>query len=293
MSQELIVPVYLNQRMVFDLLAMLEGGLSRVTRVVSSEQTKSTDERRYGAEFGLSKALSTLLRIDISGGRVGGTSAEKGLTKEEDRVHTPASLFHRLRARLKEGDMLCTFDGGYRPRVSDIVEFSGLMVRNPLIQTMDAFIAFGEMVSVFEEGTRASSKKGQKPETPRTLKQMKAFQEVLKGGDTIDMVAKQIGDGHCQAVMTLEMEYLNDPTMSDLVDGTFTVAGKVTRTVDEASGSISLLRKSALAVMPSAQLKQMADSLGELSQVQGFNLPGMEWELKGPAFQVLPIAIFA
>jgi hypothetical protein len=37
----------------------------------------------------------------------------------------------------------------------------------------------------------------------------------------------------------------------------------------------------------------MRDSLASLSDSEGFNLPDLDLEVPGPAFQVIPIAIFA
>ena len=65
-SDELIIPVYLNQRIVFDLIAMLQDGMSTVTRVSSSEESKSVDNQRYGTSFGLGQALSSLLKFQRS-----------------------------------------------------------------------------------------------------------------------------------------------------------------------------------------------------------------------------------
>ena len=62
MSNEptLLIPVYLNQRMVFDLVAMLQGGISTVTRVSETSQERSSTERNIGAAFGLSNAFASL-----------------------------------------------------------------------------------------------------------------------------------------------------------------------------------------------------------------------------------------
>jgi len=127
-----IIPVYLNQRIVFDLLAMLEGGICHVTRVASAEQKAEQNERRYGAEFGLSKALASLLSIAVSGEGKQAGSTTASLRKSEERIHTPASLFYRLRNQLQ-------IDGGLQvlrelepPKEYDLVEFSAAMVRNPV-----------------------------------------------------------------------------------------------------------------------------------------------------------------
>jgi len=63
----LIVPVYLNQRLVFDLLAMLQGGISTVTTIAKSEDVTSDKTQKISASLGLSQALSLLMKIDLSG----------------------------------------------------------------------------------------------------------------------------------------------------------------------------------------------------------------------------------
>lgn len=294
MPQELIIPVYLNQRIVFDLLAMLEGGISHVTRVATAEQRTEVDERRYGAEFGLGKALASLLSINVSGDRKRATDTEDEMRKDEERIHTPASLFYRLRNQLSEEGQLKVLGDDYSPNIHEWVEFAAAMTRNPLVQTMDSFISLMEMAVLFtdESSGGKSQQKQAKRENERLLKQMNGFLEKLKSGDTVDMVAEGLTGEH-KAVVTLETEYLNDPTMADLVDGKFIVVGKVIRTVRKGEGAISLIRKSALTMMPGNMLKELMGSLSRLSTTEDFNMPEFTLELPGPCFQVIPIAIFA
>lgn len=290
MQSKLIIPVYLNQRIVFDLLAMLEGGISHITRIASVGQNSENDERRYGAEFGLNKALSTLLKINVSGDRKKTSESSDTTKTDEERVHTPASLFYRLRNRLLESGDLRVLDGRVQPNEHDLVEFTAHMSRNPLIQTMDSFIAMMGMVASFEE-PKKSGQNRPKENSPQIFKQMKAFSDSLKSGDTVDMIAEDI-IGEQRALVTVETEYLNDPTMADLVDGRFVIVGKVVRNVSQ-SDSISLLRKSALTVMPPAIIQEMTGKLKDLSQSGDLNLPHLDLEIQGPAFQIIPIAIFA
>jgi hypothetical protein len=159
---------------------------------------------------------------------------------------------------------------------------------------MDSFVSLMEMAVLFDDkgtGEKGQQKKQGKRENERILKQMIGSNEKLKSGDTVDMVADAIAGEH-RAIVTLETEYLNDPTMADLVDGKFTVVGKVIRTVPQGE-AISLIRKSALTMMPKNILEGMMGSLAQLSETRGFNMPDLSWELQGPAFQVIPVAIFA
>ena len=209
--------------------------------------------------------------------------------KNEERIHTPASLFYRLRNQLHAEEQLIVLSDSIIPREHDLVEFEAAMVRNPLVHTMDSFASLMDMALLFDDSTGGKShqKNQGKKDNERIFKQITGFREKLTSGDTVDLVAEKIAGNH-RAIVTVETEYLNDSTMADLVDGKFTVVGKVIRTVTEGE-SISLIRKSALTMMPKSLLESMMSSLSQVSQ----NLPDLNVELTGPAFQIIPVAIFA
>jgi len=295
-ENELIIPVYLNQRIVFDMVAMLQGGIATVTRVTSTESSLASDKQQYGATFGLNKALSTLLRIDVSGNREKRKEDSLGTQTNEEKVHTPASMFQMLRKSLAADNKLTFIDDKYKPEIRQIVEFAAPLRKNPIIQTMDTFVGIMNMAILFSQAPPQQLHKGQKPQTPDTNKvikaQMEQFLESLKAGDTVDIVTDKLACGY-RAVITLERDFLNDPTMSDLVDGNFNVLGKIIRVIDDDKDSINLIRKTALSAMPESALNQALAALSDLSRTQGFKIPSMELEAKGPVLQVLPIAIFS
>ena len=53
-ENELIIPVYLNQRIVFDMIAMLQGGIATVTRITSTESSLGKEIRGQGQTLLLS-----------------------------------------------------------------------------------------------------------------------------------------------------------------------------------------------------------------------------------------------
>lgn len=290
-ADDLIIAVYLNQRVVFDLIAMLQDGMSTVTRISSSESNKGSDTQRYGAAFGLSQALSSLLKIDVSGERAKTREGTSGIEKSEERVHTPSSLFQKLRSTLKAKNKIVLVDAKYKPQAGDIVEFSASLKRNPLVQVMDTFSQIFDMALAFSDQPQKSSKKSPLNDFAKLKSQIKSFSEMLKAGDTIDLVSDGLACGH-KAVVTLDEEYLNDPTMADLVDGQFKVVGKVIRAISDPSGSVNLLRKGAVGAMNKQMLEAAFEHL-TTDVSASFDLPKIEWEIQGPVIQVVPIAIFA
>jgi hypothetical protein len=291
-SDELIIAVYLNQHIVFDLIAILQDGMTTVTRVTSLDETKDTDTQRYGAAFGLSQALSSLLKIDVSGDRSKSKEGSSGIHRSEERVHTPSSLFQKLRSILVSGNRIAVANRDYEPKPGDIVEFSTSLRRNPLIQVMDTFGRLFDMFVAFNEPPQKPGHKNRPNEMTKVKSQIDFFSEMLKAGDTVDIVSDKLDCGH-RAVITLDTEYLNDPTMADLVDGHFKVVGKVIRVINDSEGSVNLLRKGAVGAM-NKQLLEPAFAQFALAATQAnVDIPSIEWEIHGPVIHVIPIAIFA
>lgn len=290
----LIVPVYLNQKLVFDLLAMLQGGIGTVTSVTESLSNTKSEAERVSAGFGLSEAFSTLLKIDLSGSKDKNSVAEETSTLAQERVHTPASLFFQLRNLLIEKNYL-SMNSNELPKAGDFVEFEGFLNRNPILETIDSIAEMLEIAEIFEDkpqqkkGARNSS---QISEHQKVKQKMLRFSDALKAGSTIDLSSSSLESGYT-AVVTVETDFLNDPLMSDLVDGQFKIIGKVVKSVTDSSGSIDLLRKTALSKIPSDIMLNALGSLSALGSEQGFNIPDLKLEINGPAIQILPIAIYA
>jgi hypothetical protein len=274
-KDSLLVPVYLNQRIVFDLIAMLQGGISAVTTVTKLQASKDETVENAKASFGLSNALSALLKINLSGEKSSSTGEDTSEQTTEDRVHTPASLFYMLRSILIEKNQVLRDEVPVKIKPGDLIEFEAFLKRNPIIETIEAMAELMDLASVFTGSQKGGGKSKRKDETTdfnKIKKQMISFTGSLKTGDSIDLTTSKLKSGH-KAILTLEIQFLNDPMMSDLIDGKFKVLGKVIRSIDDENDSISLIRKTAMS--------------------KGFNIPKLEWEVKGPVIQVIPISIFA
>lgn len=252
-TTDLIIPVYLNQRIVFDLMAVLEGGLASVTQVSQTTLAAANTTQQIGATFGLGAALSSLLKIDLNAKRDKQDSDSNSTTKTEERIHTSVSLFIALRAALREKGHLKQLESDSIVSPGDLIEFASTLHRNPLIETLGSFLEMIDMFQVFLD--KPKGKGNQQQEMTQIKKQMGSLVSSLKTGETTDLTTQQLVSGH-RAVISLENQSLNDPTMSDLVDGTFRVIGKVTRVISEAEGAISLNRKSAINRLPTAVWEQ-------------------------------------
>jgi hypothetical protein len=123
---DLIIPVYLNQRLVFDLVAMLQGGIATVTRISQAERETERSSGEVTGGFGLSQALSSLLKINLSGKVAAQGEAGTERTSSADRVHTPASLLFMLRNLLTEQGLIRPHSSGHPVGPGEFIEFTGV-----------------------------------------------------------------------------------------------------------------------------------------------------------------------
>lgn len=298
MSTRPLIPVYLNQHFVFDLLAMLQGGISTVSSVSKSTEAERSVSGGVRSSFALATAIASLLKVDLSAQGDARRVAKDVESSKEERIHTPASLFYQLRTLLEERKELRTIDPVRLPNPGDLVEFSASLTRNPVIQAFDSISSILEIVEEIERipSPGAPVSKTKKPQTVSEAlfvkQQVVMLLRHLRTGDTIDLSAAELPGG-IEAVLTLEVPSLNDPTLSDLLDGKFTVVGKVIRTVFVGDHGINFLRKTPLATLPNNLLEPLRLTFSSMSAMHNIRLPELRWEVSGPAIHVLPIAIYA
>lgn len=305
--KKLIVPVYLNQRMVFDQIAMLKEGISTVTSVTHSEADKTSSQNGVSAEIGSGGVLSSLFNVNLTGKTTSAENTHSGIESSENRVHTPASLFYELRNQLESEEMLLPLVEEV-PKTGSFVEFKCQLNKNPLLESLETAMEIGNLVNLFGEGTtgqqqqRAKNRprnrgQNQNPQNrdmtvQETMKLIKNFVTMLEQGNTIDLVGMNINNS-ISAVITLENKFLNDPQMSDLLDGEFQVLGVVVKSIKNDTDSISLVRKTTFSKLPQNVMGPLFEALDTFHDTLELGLPSVSVEISGPAIQVLPVAIFA
>ena len=62
-TDRLIIPVYINEKIVLDMLAILEDGFSMVSQVNYTEQRENSSAQKVEAGISTSSILSKLLKI--------------------------------------------------------------------------------------------------------------------------------------------------------------------------------------------------------------------------------------
>lgn len=292
-ADQLMIPVYINEKIVLDMLAIIEDGFSTVSQVSYTEHKENNNSQKLEAEISTSAIiLSKLLKIDLNGGlsHTGNSGENESCTKEK--VHTNVSLLSKFRSFLiKEKILKSDFDVK-SVKIGDFIEVVGELQKNPLINYLDTFVNLLHMSHIFEETPQLGSKTNArilKQQNEKLEKQIKMFADELKHSGTIDFI---LADQICSVVLSAQEQYLANDNVSEILGGHFKVLGKVVAICKDETENINLLRKTTLSVLSPELLTEIFSSLNK-EELQQFNLPEFKTNITGPAVIVIPVAIYA
>jgi len=292
----LVLPVYLNEKIVIDMLAIIEDGFSMVSEVNTTLQQMDSNNASTKAGLSTSNILSKFLKIELAASldekQENGTSQ---LSKQE-KVHTNVSLFSKFKAKLEESDLLISGVEGLRDinkiNSGDFIEIAGVLQKNPMVNILEKAIDVFRMAEIFQETPQLGNKKqaaNNKTEDNKVVKQMKLFLDELKVTGTVDFVVKS---DFSTIVLSVQEKYLENDNISELIGGNFKVLGKVIKVCKDENESINLLRKTTLDILNEDNLKEFTDVF-KSTEFMEFNLPQLQVKIPAPSAIIIPIAIYA
>lgn len=290
---QLMIPVYINEKIVLDMLAIIEDGFSTVSQVSYSDHKENSNAQKIEAEVSTSASiLSKLLKIDLKGelSHSGNCGETENTTKEK--VHTNVSLLSKFRAFLTDANILKSGFDISNMKIGDFIEMEGELQKNPLINCMDIFVDVLRMADIFAEKPQLNAKtqaKAQKQQQDETMKKIKSFASELKHSGTVDFI---LSDSAGTVVLSAQEQYLSNDNISEILGGHFKVLGKVIAICADKTESIDLLRKTTLSIFPHDLLADMFLFL-QNEDMKQYNLPELKTEISGPAVIVIPVAIYA
>ena len=125
-SDRLIIPIYINEKIVLDMLAIMEDGFSMVSQINYTEHKENSSSQKIDAGISTSASiLSKLLKIDVSGGisHEGNKGENESIVKEK--IHTNVSLLSKFRGFLVQQKILKSDLDFLKMQVGDFIEFEG------------------------------------------------------------------------------------------------------------------------------------------------------------------------
>lgn len=290
LKEQLIIPIYLNEKTVLDMLAIIEDGFSMISEVNSSSQSSNTSNTMLSGGISTRAILDKLLKIQING-RVekGKNSSEETQTKLE-KVHTNVSLFSKFRSELIKNQLLsCTSSEKLdisKIESGDFIEIEGELQKNPLIDLLEKFINVINLSDIFSEEQKTLPK--EENANNAFVQQMNLFLQELTHSGTIDFILKNT-EG--TLVLSAQKQYLSNDNISEIIGGKFKILGKVIKVCKTPKENINLLRKTSLYLFDKNSLDAFA-SIFNSDEFKQFNLPDVQFEIPGPSTIIIPIAIY-
>lgn len=292
-ADQLMVPVYINEKIVLDMLAIIEDGFSTVSQVSYNEHKENNNVQKL--ESGVSTSaniLSKLLKIDLKGEVSHSGNSGENTSVAKEKVHTNVSLLSRFRTFLVNEKILKSGFDTANIKIGDFIEVEGELQKNPLINYLDIFLDLFRMVDIFTEKPQLGSKtqtKAQKQQENEIVTQIKSFADELKHSGTIDFI---LSDDVGTVVLSAQEQYLSNDNISEILGGHFKVLGKVIAICKDETENVDLLRKTTLSIFPIDQITEIFSGF-QNSGIKQFNLPELKTQIPGPAVIVIPVAIYA
>lgn len=327
---DLCVPIYLDQQIVFDLLAMFENGFSQMNTVnTSTTGTKIVDSKK-GASLG-STALS-LFDFSLNGNKHKTITSTDNEQQYMEKIHTPSSMFSILRRTLYEKKFISamdTMDEIDNLKCGDFVEFRSKLKTNPLMDSFNRMREVSKYLIKYSDQIdkrRNSEKTGEAIETKvesiqeRDQNKRKSKNPVQNNQVNVPTQDDQNNVALLQWIFELSDDLLNsnsteiignlsDQTLvnvdisakvncfvnndtSLVMNGEFSVFGKVTQVISrDSEDTIDLLQKTNLRSFGEDIIKMFTDAFDQVPN-NAITLPKVITKINGPAIQILPIAIF-
>ncbi|WP_407270372.1 hypothetical protein [Radiobacillus sp. PE A8.2] len=279
---------YLNQNVVFDLLAVIEDGFSQVTNLnVSNTDGKTTNGSMDGeAGFGL---YGIKTKIKAAMGIEKNSSEEK--SSSEEKIHTPTSLFAKLHSYLEENQLINDIE--VKENLDNLipgsfVRFNSKLEKNPLISLLESIEQIMVLAMTFQPTQKGSKRDGNQ----EMLKQVKSMRNSLIENESMDLICSINETQSLKAVLPVYINYFIHKNTNEIIDGNYTVFGKVVKIVNTDQDEINLFRNTAFKLFQQKTLDGLFQSMNTGLDEQ-LEVPNIVSKISTPAILVIPIAIYS
>lgn len=289
-DNNLNIPIYLDQKIVFDMIAIIEDGFSQFVSVETSNESNAETNGEVKSGLGLSNKLS-FLNVKLDGNMSAKGGQNEKVQQTSQKTHTPTSLFQKFWNYLDENKLIKNINKMDNFKVGDFVEFKGTLSSNPVISTVDSFKQMVELISAITPVSNGGKK--DKKNNTEIIKQLNALSQGLQSGGKIDLICTLEEDNEIKkVVIPVDLEYFGKNGIAEVAEGQYKIIGKVVKFVDK-DDSINLLRNTSFSKMKSELLRQLFDAFNspEMDSA-GIESTEMTTQISGPSIMILPIAIY-
>lgn len=282
-KEKLTIPIYLNTKIVFDMLATIEDGFSEMRNVQTSKSVSS--DETVGADIGNGNIFAWLnLRVSASKQ----DSNQKDQTIMEQRTHTTVSLFQKLKAILDENHYIKRDSDEIKE--GDFIEIQGVLKTNPIIDFLSNLQEIIKLANAFDDNKGNGKSKAKKMmENQKFNSQIEALIQGMQTDGKKDIIC--VADGK-EIVINTDVNYFLNKSMSEITDGRYKVLGKVTKVCNSQGESISLLRNTAFSKLKLDKMQEFKELFNSQELRPFLGGEEIKSEIEAPTMMIIPVAIY-
>jgi hypothetical protein len=236
----------------------------------------------------------SIFKVNLKGevDRAREQKTEEGRSTE--RFHTYGSLMNKLRSILEDEYLLkkVTSDESWQStKPSDFVEIHGKFVPNPLIKSMKTLVDVINHWFLIQGFPGVNPNNSPQNEMFKKIREM--MEEMAKDFEPESIqtyIVELLGLPENKVVVKLFSEYIRDRSGRELPYGESTMLGKVIRKIDKGD-AINLIQGSVFSSLGDEFTSKFLETFKALES-SGIKIPQMTTSIKGPAMQIIPIAIY-
>lgn len=284
MKKKFPIPVYLNQRIVFDILAMIEDGFSSISEVKTTDGTSKSKQEAGTATFGISNVMSTLLKIDVNANRQTQNQDTGQTERKFEKIHTPASLLNKVMKFMEHEKDSIVIEGALDIRKIDNGDFIDITTRlspDPVYKVMTEMTKLTGLLTGHGQafGVQADSE---------IEAQIKAMAELFNDGDIIYVVG-ELYNSIYKVILSIEPDSVLRGMDLRQITGNYRVFGKVSNIISDQNKSFDFGAGTNFDI-----LKRLNPDVGEDIENLPLDLSSktQNRQVSGPLIQITPIAIY-
>lgn len=283
-EEKIILPFYLNQRFVYDMIAIINNGFTDLVEVINTNSSNADTKMNVNSNFGTNNDFA-LIQTSISGDLEANYNTGKDNTQKYTKTHTASSLFMQVYNNLNKNKKIKFLNSGFDFENIKSGEFIELKSTISINSMVDFFQDFDLLIDI----TDAMSKLGNKNSTGSLNQFKRATGEILK---VVNSDKEKIKYGICKAdgknvIVKLNKDYFINSDIKEIKNGEFTIIGKVMEIIPK-DKSVILNRENAFGMYDPKIFSEVKESM---KGMVGFNFEEIVDKIQGPTCIVLPIAI--
>lgn len=293
----LIHPIYLDVPMLVSFAAAIQGGLALEAEITSEKKASDSTSGNISGKFSIGKLFQSLFDANISVEALGNNTNESHELRKESKAYTEASiaiiLYHQLKQNGGYIKQLQSIEDIEDLEIGTLVEVAGRVEKNAIDTVIDYLDAVDIFLSgIGNSGSQAQTKgkgigQGKSP-TSDMSRWRESLDKDRKRTPLSNVVVRCSEPDDLNVVVTLRRENLRDLTLSELHKNNVRIVGKITRAIGK-DESMSSFENYGMALLPPQLLNEVFSNLTSNSDIVA---EFADVQVKGPAFQILPLMIF-